>query len=158
MILDISNDQQKYDFTPEIDSFVRNCVKVVLKAESLDVPAEISVVLTDNESICKLNLNYRGIEAPTDVLSFPQYEMREDIRLSEGDETAALGDIVISLEKADSQAIEYGHDFLTELGFLLVHGMLHLLGYDHETGECNEKLMRSREKHVMENLGLIRGD
>jgi len=158
MILDISNDQQKYEFTSEMESLIHNCIVSTIEAEKLDTPVEVSIVLTDNEGIRKLNYNYRGKDIPTDVLSFPLIECTKDLVLSEGDEAIALGDIIISLEKAHSQSIEYNHDFLTELGFLIVHGMLHLLGYDHETDADNEKLMHKKEKHIMEGLGLIRED
>jgi len=158
MILDISNNQQKFEITHEMESFVRNCIKSAIKAQKLDIPIEISVVLTDNEGIRDLNRDYRGKDATTDVLSFPLYEKCDDLKLMKGDEAVALGDIIISLEKADTQAIEYGHDFLTELGFLLIHGMLHLLGYDHEIDENSEKLMRSKEKYIMEHVGLVRED
>jgi probable rRNA maturation factor len=147
-----------YEFTPEMENFILNCISSVIKAEELDIPVEISIVLTDNKGIRELNRDYRGKDVPTDVLSFPLYESMEDMTLFEGDEAVALGDIVISLEKAHSQSIEYSHDFMTELGFLLVHGTLHLLGYDHEISEDSEMLMRSREKHIMDSLKLIRED
>lgn len=158
MILDISNDQQKYEITAEMENFIRSSLESVIKAEKLDMPLEISVVLTDNEGIRELNRDYRGKDVPTDVLSFPLCESLEDMLLLEGDEAIALGDIVVSLEKAHSQSIEYGHGFKDEIGFLIVHGMLHLLGYDHEKDEENERIMRSREKHIMVNLGLVRED
>jgi len=158
MILDISNNQQKYEFTHEMESLIRNCIESAIKAENLDIPVEISVVLTDNVGIRDLNREYRGKDDSTDVLSFPLCESSDDLKLIAGDEALALGDIVISLEKAHSQSIEYDHEFSTEIGFLLVHGTLHLLGYDHEIDEDNEKLMRSREKYIMDHLGLIRGD
>lgn len=158
MILDISNDQQKYEFTPEMEHLIHNCIEAAIKTQKLTIPVEISVVLTDNEGMRELNRDYRGKDVPTDVLSFPLYESHEDIILLEGDEAAALGDIVVSLEKAHSQSIEYGHDFMTELGFLCVHGALHLLGYDHEKDEDTEKLMRNREKHILDSLRLIRED
>jgi len=158
MILDISNNQQKYKFTPEMENFIYKCIASALKEETLGIPVEVSIVLTDNDEIRELNATYRGIDAPTDVLSFPLFDNREDLKLMQGDEAAVLGDIVISLEKADTQAIEYGHDFLTELGFLLVHGLLHLIGYDHEKDQKNEKLMQTREKHIMKTLSLLRED
>lgn len=158
MILDISNNQQKYEFTNEMESFIRNCVESAIKAEKLDIPVEISIVLTDNVGIRDLNREYRGKDVSTDVLSFPLCESRNDLKLIEIEEVVALGDIVVSLEKAHSQSIEYNHDFTAEIGFLLVHGTLHLLGYDHEIDKDNEKLMRNREKYIMENLGLIRED
>jgi probable rRNA maturation factor len=158
MILDISNNQKKYEFTHEIEDFISNCIESAIKVEKLNVPVEISVVLTDNEGIRELNRDYREKDVPTDVLSFPLYENLEDMMLLEDEEAIALGDIVVSLEKAHSQSIEYNHDFKTELGFLIVHGMLHLLGYDHEKDEDNEKIMRNREKRIMESLGLLRED
>ena len=104
---------------------------------------------TDNQQIHELNLQYRGVDRPTDVLSFPLMDFS-----GESDEpVVSLGDIVISLEKAQEQADEYGHSFEREVAFLTVHSMLHLLGYDHME-EDEERDMRARQRTVMELLGL----
>ena len=107
----------------------------------------------DNEQIHELNAKYRNIDAPTDVLSFPLGENNEYDR---NEETGAmtLGDIVISIPKAVEQAERYGHSFQREVGFLTVHSMLHLLGYDHETDKIEALRMREKEEAIMKRLGL----
>jgi probable rRNA maturation factor len=115
-------------------------------------PVEVAVTIVDNEKIHQLNREYRGIDRPTDVLSFPLWEPDEEWVI---DEEVMLGDIVISLPKAKEQAAEYGHTLARELGFLAVHGFLHLLGYDHET-EQEEKEMFSRQEEILSRIGLQR--
>lgn len=116
--------------------------------------AEVSLMLVDDQRIHALNLEYRGVDRPTDVLSFAlQEETEEEPDLEFEDDL--LGDIVISAERAREQAEEYGHSFERELVYLAVHGTLHLLGYDHE--EEQDKLeMRNKEEEVMAKLGLER--
>jgi len=116
--------------------------------------AEVSLMLVDDQRIHALNLEYRGVDRPTDVLSFAlQEEMDEEPDFEFEDEM--LGDIVISVERAREQAEEYGHSFEREIVYLAVHGTLHLLGYDHE--EEDDKLkMRNKEEEVMTKLGLER--
>ena len=111
----------------------------------------------DNEQIRELNRDYRNKDAATDVLSFP---LGEDGVYDKNEETGALllGDIVISVERAKEQAEQYGHSLERELGWLTVHSMLHLLGYDHETGEEEARDMRAREEAVLTSLGLTRKD
>ncbi len=110
---------------------------------------EVSIVLVDDEYIQNLNKNYRSIDAPTDVLSFAMRESVDESDISfECEEEELLGDVVISLERARSQAEEYGHSIEREIGFLVTHGILHLLGYDHET-ESERAVMR-------ESIGLTR--
>ena len=111
---------------------------------------EVSVLLTDDAGIAGLNEAYRGREGPTDVLSFAQRE-------GEGadPEDPVLGDIIISVDRAQEQADEYGHGVLRELGFLAVHGLLHLLGYDHEEPEDERRMMAATEE-ILEPLGLRR--
>lgn len=110
----------------------------------------MSVLLTDDAGIAGLNEAYRGREGPTDVLSFAQRE-------GEGadPEDPVLGDIIISVDRAQEQADEYGHGVLRELGFLAVHGLLHLLGYDHEEPEDERRMMAATEE-ILEPLGLRR--
>lgn len=126
--------------------------------------AEVSVVLTTDEEIRELNLEYRGIDSPTDVLSFPLWENGDPGQVIDPDtasrsvapgEPVALGDIVISLPRAVAQAEEYGHSLRRELAFLTVHGTLHLLGYDHVTQEL-EKTMRAKEEAILASLDLRR--
>ncbi len=116
--------------------------------------AEVSLLLVDNQRIHALNLEYRGVDRPTDVLSFAlQEEMEEEPEIEEEDEM--LGDIVISVERARDQAQEYGHSFEREIVYLAVHGTLHLLGFDHEE-ENDKQEMRSKEEEVMSKLKLER--
>ncbi len=117
----------------------------------------ISLVLTDDAGIAVVNRDYRGIDAPTDVLSFPQHEDLMVDALPIGPEGAPLmlGDIVVSLPRAEEQARAYGHSRARELGFLLVHGLLHLLGYDHESPD-DAAVMEARQDAVLDSLGLRR--
>ena len=116
--------------------------------------AEVSVTLTNDAHIHALNRDYRGVDRPTDVLSFALTESEEP-EIFDAPGGVVLGDLVISLERAAAQAETYGHSFLRELSFLTVHGMLHLLGYDHIEEE--ERLeMEEEQRHVMDALGIAR--
>ena len=145
------NEQTLYPITPALRGLVRRAVNATLRHEKFDREAEVSVTFTDNEQIHALNLSYRGVDRPTDVLSFPM----DDEDFDDG-ECAVLGDIVISLEKADAQAKDYGHSFEREVGFLTVHSMLHLLGYDHELSEADEKEMFDRQNAILAEMKLER--
>lgn len=119
---------------------------------------EVSVLITDDDGIHELNRDYRGIDRKTDVLSFPMLEYESEEKPKDEifeDEENILGDIVISLETAVSQAEEYGHSVLREVCFLTVHSMLHLFGYDHEEDADRQK-MREREEYFLNKLGLVR--
>ncbi|KPC74740.1 rRNA maturation factor [Thermoactinomyces vulgaris] len=118
-------------------------------------PVEVSVTIVDNERIHQLNKEYRDVDRPTDVLSFPLWEPDEEWVIDEEEERVALGDIVISLPKAKEQAEAYGHSLNREVGFLAVHGFLHLLGYDHETKE-EEKEMFAKQEEILSLVGLHR--
>lgn len=128
---------------------VRRAIERTLEYEGVKNPCELSVTFTDNEGIHALNKEYRGIDRPTDVLSFPQINY-EDGEKAEG----ALGDIVLSLERAEEQAREFGHSFERECAFLCVHSVLHLLGYDHELSDEDDADMRKRQSEIMEIMGL----
>ena len=119
----------------------------------LDEDVELSVVLCDNAYIHELNKTYRNIDRPTDVLSFALNEGEEEGY--DGPDTKLLGDIVISLDKTREQSEEYGHSFERELAYLTVHGMLHILGYDHMTDEDKVE-MRKEEEFVLHRLGFVR--
>ncbi len=148
----ISNDQKKVKIPSGIRLLIRRCCHAVLEMESFDGPAEVSVRFVDNEEIRSLNKQYRNIDKETDVLSFPLAEDgKYDINLSTG--AKLLGDIVISVEKAFEQAKEYNHPIQREIGFLTVHSMLHLLGYDHENGGIEEVRMREKEETVLTKIG-----
>jgi probable rRNA maturation factor len=139
------NEQQKHPVDSELEALVCRAVEATLAFEKITDHAEASVTFTDNEGIRTLNRDYRGIDRETDVLSFPLFEKAGDTRL--------LGDIVLSLEKCAAQGEEFGHGFLRECAFLTVHSTLHLLGYDHETGEEDEKDMRERQSAIVEGMG-----
>lgn len=118
--------------------------------------AEVSVTFVDDLEIQELNKNYRGKDQATDVLSFPMYEAEEtQIIVDDEEEDLMLGDIIISVPSAREQALEYGHSFERELGFLMVHGFLHLLGYDHESEEM-EKEMFTKQENILIKYGLVR--
>lgn len=114
----------------------------------------VSVTLVDNATIHELNREHRNVDRPTDVLSFSQLEGEEMVALPPG-EPMPLGDLVISLERCQEQSEEYGHSFDRELGFLVSHGTLHLLGYDHQTPE-DEAEMMAKSEAVLAELGLAR--
>ena len=115
---------------------------------------EVSVTLTDNDYIHQLNRQYRGIDRPTDVLSFALNESEEP-EVTGGMDVNILGDLVISVERAEEQAEDYGHSVRREMAFLTVHGMLHLLGYDHME-EDERREMEAEQRFVMEKLGIPR--
>ena len=118
-----------------------------------DERCEISVTFVDMEEIHELNKLHRGVDKPTDVLSFPQFEDICEEAPEEGE--ICLGDVVICRDKAAEQAVEFGHSFEREILYLFVHSVLHLLGYDHmEEGE--KKVMRAREEKIMEHIDVLR--
>ena len=126
-----------------------------MQEEKFDADAEVSVRFVDSATIKELNAQYRNIDEETDVLSFPLGENGEyDKNLDTG--ALLLGDIVINVARAMEQAEMYNHSLQREIGFLTVHSMLHLLGYDHENGGLEQSLMRSREETVLTKIGLKR--
>ena len=149
-----TNDQEKKTITYSLKILVRRAVVATLAYEGFENEAEVSVTFTDDEGIRRLNAQFRGIDKATDVLSFPltDFEGGEEPPV-DGDEIA-LGDVVISLERAEAQAEEYGHSFEREVAFLCVHSMLHLLGYDHVDDEAAEADMRRRQTEILEQMGL----
>ena len=127
-------------------------IEEVLRVENFTENAEVSLSIVDMETIHRLNKEYRGVDRPTDVLSFPMDEEGYD---NEGNPIFLLGDIVICLDVAENQAKDFGHSLEREMMYLICHSTLHLLGYDHI--EEDDKLeMRSREKEVMKNLGVFK--
>lgn len=124
--------------------------------ENVEDNSEVSVTFVSNERIHEINREYRDKDAPTDVISFAMEELGEgEIELIGEELPRVLGDIIISIPKAEEQAKEYGHSFIRELGFLSVHGFLHLLGYDHMEKEEEEKMF-SRQKEILDEYGLKR--
>lgn len=151
----ISNDQKTVKIPTGINMLVRRCCIATLTLEGMEHSCEISVRFVDNEEIQKLNKKYRNIDSITDVLSFPLgIDGKYDINNDTG--AQMLGDIVISIEKAFEQAQQYGHPLQREVGFLTVHSMLHLLGYDHEKGGLDAVHMREKEEAVLTQIGLVR--
>lgn len=143
---DIQNSQDKVEFTPELEETINTVIAKVFEYEDVE-PRNVSVLITDNDEIQGLNLEYRQKDTPTDVLSFPLFD--EEGNLDEYE----LGDIVISLERAVSQAEEYNHSLKREVAFLTAHSMLHLLGYDHENGEQE---MYVKQDEILNQLGITR--
>lgn len=150
-----SNEQDVHPVGFRVKRLVRRAVKGSLKYEGFPYNAEVSVTFTDNEGIRELNREYREKDSATDVLSFPMYDfLGGDTPADE--QSAELGDIVLSLERAIAQADELGHSVKREIAFLTVHSVLHLLGYDHETGDEDEKEMFRRQNEIMNVLGIKR--
>lgn len=148
----ISNDQKAVKIPTGIRMLIRRCCHAVLELEHFDGSAEVSVRFVDNEQIRELNRQYRNIDRETDVLSFPLGENgKYDVNYDTG--AKLLGDIVISAPKAFEQAELYNHPLQREIGFLTVHSMLHLLGYDHEKGGLEEVHMREKEETVLTQIG-----
>ncbi|MBR2916308.1 MAG: rRNA maturation RNase YbeY [Clostridia bacterium] len=161
MKISIRNEQKKIEVTKELRTLIKTVLKTGLKFMEFEDNCEISIMLTDNEEIHSLNKLHRGIDRPTDVLSFPMFDYDEDgeIDMEECDfgenGEILLGDIVISLEKAKEQAEEYGHSFEREVGFLTAHSLLHLLGYDHMEPD-EEKEMFSLQEEILALCNLPR--
>ncbi len=148
----ISNDQKAVKIPTGIRLLIRRCCHAVLELEGFDGSAEVSVRFVDNDQIRELNAKYRNIDKETDVLSFPLGENGVyDTNLDTG--AKMLGDIVISVPKAMEQAELYNHPLQREIGFLTVHSMLHLLGYDHEDGGIEAVHMREKEETVLTQIG-----
>ena len=151
----ISNDQKAVKVPTGIRMLIRRCCHAVLQLEGFKGSAEVSVRFVDNEQIRELNKQYRNIDKETDVLSFPLGENGEyDINHDTG--AKLLGDIVISVPKAVEQAKLYNHPLQREIGFLTVHSMLHLLGYDHVDDPEGERIMREKQNKVLNSLGITR--
>ena len=149
------NEQDKHQITYKLKMLIRQAIEATLDFEDYGNICEVSVTFTDNEGIRELNNKFRQIDRPTDVLSFPLFDFEGESDEPPVDEIMnMLGDIVISLERAKEQADEYGHSFEREVAFLTVHSMLHLLGYDHEISEEDDKNMRARQSEIMNIMGL----
>lgn len=154
------DEQEKVELTGEISK----AVQAALEAAQSEAgrPCCLNILFTDNEGIRNLNSEFRNIDRPTDVLSFPAYELdgffadcadRLELEMLDGD--VFLGDIAISLERAQQQAEEYGHSLMRETAFLALHGTLHLLGYDHMT-PSDEKSMTGRQKEILDSVNIGR--
>ena len=130
------------------EEFLRRCITKALELEHVTLPCEINVLITDNEGIHRINLEQRQVDAPTDVLSFPDGTADPDSGV------IALGDVVICARRAEEQARSFGHSFQRELAYLTAHSVLHLLGYDHVDSEEDDRIMRQKQNAVMRAMGL----
>lgn len=171
LILEWNNEQNQVDIPESLFERLNQLLQIAGELERV-TDGEVALTLVDDAEIHELNKQYRGIDRPTDVLSFAMQEMgddeleivyetyeadehAEDASESDGQFEEPLGDIIISVERAVQQAEEYGHSFERELGFLFVHGFLHLIGYDHQD-EAEEKKMFGKQDEILEKAGLLR--
>lgn len=152
MDLILDDRQDKLEVNEELIEKIKDIILECLDYEGYDDNYEVSLSFVDNKEIHELNREYRGVDRPTDVLSFPLLsDDFEDVELEE----ESLGDIVVSLERALEQSIEYNHSFEREVCFLICHSMFHLLGYDHDTDENTEE-MREKEEYILNKLNITR--
>ena len=144
-----------------ISQNIRRCIQETLKAEGIDVRCEINVLVTHDAGIRIINRESRNLDKPTDVLSFPMFQLEAGNPPADWEEyrdpdsgLVPLGDMCISLERAIAQAQEFGHSVRREVGYLTIHSMLHLLGYDHVNSEEEDAEMRRRQREILEGMGL----
>lgn len=138
-----------------VSTVIKKCVESTLAAEGVEIPCEINILVTDDTNIRAINKAYREIDKPTDVLSFPMFQFSAGEYPSDWTEyldpetgLCPLGDMAISLQRAVAQAKEYGHSIRREIGYLTIHSILHLLGYDHMDEGEEKARMRSREEAI----------
>ncbi len=146
MIITLENDQDKLQISEELEQLLTAGLNVVARLHSLSERTEVDITIVDDEEIHMLNRDYRNVDRPTDVLSFALDEESEE-------EPELLGDIIISAETASRQAEEFGHGLEREIVYLAVHGLLHLLGYDHMTDE-DKAVMRAKEEEALREIRL----
>ena len=145
---------------PDAAKVIRRAAKAALKEQHVDAECVINVMLTDDDGIHAVNQEQRGIDAATDVLSFPLNELTEgafDAEQCEFDfetEKCLLGDMVIDLQRCAQQAEEFGHSFEREVSYLTIHSVLHLLGYDHLDEGVRKRAMREREERIISTLNI----
>lgn len=144
------------------EAWLRTCITAALAAEQVELPCEINVLITDDPGIHQINWEQRQVDKPTDVLSFPMFELTpgnppmSEALLDPATGRLPLGDMVISFERAVAQAEEFGHSVQRELGYLAVHSVLHLLGYDHMDEGEQKAQMRQHEEAIMNRVGMPR--
>lgn len=155
MAVYFDNRQEEMEIDSNLLKILESVVNLVLKKQGINTPVEVSISFVDNREIQALNKTYRNIDKSTDVLSFPLIEAEEVKAIDKLRGEILLGDIIISIPKTLVQAEEYGHSFTREVSYLTVHGMLHLLGYDHMNSE-EKTIMREKEKEVMKDLKINR--
>ncbi|MBR5471351.1 MAG: rRNA maturation RNase YbeY [Oscillibacter sp.] len=146
-----------------VAALIRKVIRTALAAEGMTYPCEVNVNLTDDAGIHEINREMRDVDRPTDVLSFPVFdlipgELPDELDADPGTGLIPLGDMVISMEHAAAQAVEYGHSQKRELAYLVTHSVLHLLGYDHLDEGEQKKQMRAREEAILAELGITRED
>ena len=145
----------------EVRALITRCAQQVLQSEGVDFDAFIDVTIVDGQSIRQTNAEYRGKDTVTDVLSFTMYEFwngvpQEELEYDPEIDKVMLGDMILNYDRAVEQAADFGHSPERECGFLTVHSVLHLLGYDHERDEADRKRMRGKEEDNLTALGLVR--
>ena len=154
--------ETEVDVAESVTTQIETVIRAALEEQGVELPCEISVLLTDDEGIHQINLDMRGVDRPTDVLSFPMFELEPGVPpegedyLDPESELCPLGDMCISLERAEAQAAEFGHSVEREICYLTVHSVLHLLGYDHLDEGPMKAQMREREEAILEKLGITR--
>lgn len=165
----VDNRQDKFEVDSDFEEILKNAIEFALSEEKVDKKCEVSLVFVDNEQIKEINNETRNIDRATDVLSFPMldypngkvykdvYTGKEMDKTYFDGEELILGDIVLSLERAEEQRVEFNHSFNRECSYLVVHSVLHLLGYDHMEEE-EKKVMRAREEDILSKLKLTRND
>ena len=144
-----------------LKALIRRAVRTALTVEGVDFACEVDVSVTDDGGIREINRNMRRVDSPTDVLSFPAFdlspgELPSDEDADPGTGLVPLGDMVLSLERVQAQAKEYGHSSRRELAYLVTHSVLHLLGYDHLDEGPMKAQMRQREEAILTELGILR--
>ena len=153
--------EAEVDVPDGLEALLNTVIIAALTAEEVDVPCEVNILVTDDAAIHEINLDMRNVDRPTDVLSFPMFELAPGEKPGEEDADPAtglvpLGDMVLSLERAQAQAEEFGNSVEREVSYLAVHSVLHLLGYDHmDEGEMKAQ-MRGREEAILTTLGITR--
>ena len=150
LMIYFSNDQDKVKVTNPFALLIRHAAIAALEHENVGGQCELSITFTDDEGIHVLNKQYRAIDRPTDVLSFPLIDFEAEDKTDES--YKVLGDIVISLERAAKQGDEFGHSMQHEAAFLCIHSVLHLLGYDHELSEEDDRIMCEKQKKIIEKI------
>ena len=153
--------EAEVDVPEGLEDLLSNVITAALNAEQVEAPCEVNVLVTDDAAIHQINLDMRDVDKPTDVLSFPMFDLNPGEHPGEEDADPAtglvpLGDMAISLERAREQAARFGHSVEREVCYLTVHSVLHLLGYDHlDEGPMKEQ-MRGREEDILSALGITR--
>ena len=149
----------------QVSMIVHKCIEAALQAEGIDIPCEINVLVTNDKGIHAINLASRQIDKPTDVLSFPMFSLEAGVKPENWDKymdpetgLCPLGDMAISLQRAAAQAKEFGHSLRREVGYLTIHSILHLLGYDHMDDGAQKAQMRAREESIAAQIARMQRD